>query len=177
MVDEKVVLGKGVNSRERIERKVVPLDKIAIVCDKLKGRGEKIVLMSGCFDILHGGHLDGICDASQYGRLVIGVNNDEFVRRLKGDGRPIRDQKDRAYSMAGFAPVHLVTIFNDDYELIKTVRPNFYIASMTSHVRIWDDQKRVNLLEKEIGAKIVEFGPEKRNSTTKIIQIILQVHL
>lgn len=167
----------GVNSRERVARKLIKEpNRLSEVCGIIKARGEKIVLMSGCFDIVHGGHLDGICDACQHGKLVIGINDDNFVRRLKGDGRPIRNEEERAYLMAGFSPVHLVTIFSDDYELIRTVRPDFYIASMTSHVKIWDDKERVKLLE-EVGAEIIEFGPEKRNSTTGIIEVILRVRI
>lgn len=165
------------NSRDRIGRKIInDPSKLSEVCGIVKARGEKIVLMSGCFDIVHGGHLDGICDACQYGKLVIGINDDDFVRRLKGENRPIRSQEERAYLMAGFAPVHLVTIFRDDYDLIRVVKPNFYIASMTSHVRIWDDHKRIELL-KEVGTEVVEFGLEKRNSTTRIIEIILKVQI
>lgn len=165
----------GVNSRERVARKIInEKNRLSEVCGLIRERGEGIVLMSGCFDIVHGGHLDGICDACQYGRLVIGINDDNFVKRLKGDSRPIRNQEERAYLMAGFAPVHLVTIFGDDYELIRTVRPNFYIASMTSHVKIWDDKDRIALL-KDVGTEIIEFGPEKRNSTTGIIEVILSL--
>lgn len=162
-------------NRKLVENRIIE-DKelLAQACADIKAKRGKIVLMTGCFDLIHGGHLDGICDASEYGKLIVGINSDESVRRLKGSGRPIRDQRERAYLMAGFSAVELVTIFDSDYELIKTVRPNYYIASMTSHIRIWEDKKRVSLLE-GINAEIIEFGEEKRNSTTRIIKVILEV--
>jgi len=165
---------KACGRREIIERRVLSGEELQEACKKLKESGKKIVLMSGCFDLLHVGHLDAVCDASEYGSLIVGINSDIFVKKLKGENRPIRDEKERASLMAGFSFVDYVTIFDDDYDLIESVRPDYYIASMTSHVRIWKDEKRVALL-KEIGAKIIEFGPEKRNSTTRIIKIILNV--
>ncbi len=162
--------------RKKVGEKIVTKESLSDICGNIKRQGEKIVLMSGCFDILHEGHLDGICDASEYGKLVIGINSDEFVRRLKGSNRPIRNQQERAYLMAGFSAVEFTTIFDDDYELIRYVRPDFYVASMTSHVKIWEDKDRVGLLD-ELGVEIVEFGPEKRNSTTGIIKIILNLRI
>lgn len=167
---------KSCRRREIIEKKIVSGERLREACEALKGSGKKIVLMSGCFDLLHAGHLDAICDASEYGNLIVGINSDVFVKRLKGENRPIRDEGERASLMAGFSFVEFVTVFDDDYELIKCVRPDYYIASMTSHARIWDDKERISLLE-EIGTKVIEFGPEKRNSTTRIIKIILNVEI
>ena len=127
------------------------------------------MLTSGCFDLLHGGHLEYICDAAELGCLVVGINSDEFVRKIKGPTRPVRLEDDRAFTMAGFSPVDLVVIFDCDYELIETVKPDIYVASSTSHVKIWEEEKRVKLLE-SIGAKIVEIGSKKTDSTTDIIK-------
>jgi D-beta-D-heptose 7-phosphate kinase/D-beta-D-heptose 1-phosphate adenosyltransferase len=162
--------------RKIVEKEVFSNECLAEHCQFLRMRGEKIVLMSGCFDILHVGHLDAICDASEYGNLVIGINSDVFVKKLKGENRPIRDERERASLMAGFKFVQAVTIFTNDCELIRCVKPDYYIASMTSHIRIWEDEERVNLL-RELGSEIVEFGLEKKNSTTRIIKIILNVEI
>lgn len=130
--------------------------------------GEKIVLTSGCFDLLHGGHLEYICTAGDMGFLVVGINNDQFVKRLKGDSRPIRNENDRAFTMAGFYSVGLVAIFDDDCELIQAVRPDIYVASSTSHVRVREDLLRMGLLE-SLGTTIVELQSEKQDSTTEMI--------
>lgn len=164
-------------SRRAVEDLVINDKKrLTQACCSLREKGEKIVLMTGCFDLLHAGHLDGICDASEYGSLVMGINSDAFVKRLKGENRPIRNQDERAYLMAGFAPVEFVTIFDDDCELMRAVRPHFYIASITSHEKVWDIPEQINLLN-EMGTEIITFGPEKRNSTTGIIKLILNLNL
>ena len=155
--------------REKIIRSLAQLH---VLCNNLKESRKKIVLTSGCFDLVHGGHLEYVYQASQYGFLVVGINSDEFVKRLKGEGRPIRDEVDRAFVMAGFEPVGFVTIFNQDDDLIRAVEPDVYVASTTSHVKIFDDVERVHLLN-WMGAQIVELGAQSRtNSTTNIIEKI-----
>lgn len=148
---------------------VATLSVLAQICQECKCSDENIVLTSGCFDLLHGGHLEYICDAAEMGHLVVGINSDASVRKLKGEGRPVRDQYDRAFTMAGFSPVELVAIFDCDYELIRAVRPDIYVVSSTSHVLVWDDKERVKLLE-GMGAKIVEIQSKKTDSTTDIIR-------
>jgi len=145
------------------------LEELRAACRKVKMRGEHISLTSGCFDLLHGGHLEYLCQAARYGHLVVGINSDAFVKKLKGEDRPIRSEEDRAFVMAGFYSVRLVVVFEDDYELIKAVSPDYYIASSTSHVSIWDDKRRVELL-KSLDSHLIELGSEKTDSTTSIIK-------
>ncbi len=142
-------------------------------CDAVRASGRKIVLTSGCFDLLHGGHLEYLVNASELGGenscLVVGLNSDAFVKRLKGEGRPIRKEGDRVFVMAGFSMVELAAVFDDDLALISAVHPDVYVASSTSHVRIGDDAPRVELL-KSIGAEVIEIGSDKTDSTTDIIK-------
>lgn len=149
--------------------KIIGLNGLEAVCKRARSHGNTVVLTSGCFDLLHGGHLEYLCAAAKLGYLVVGINSDVFVKTLKGKGRPVRDQEDRAFVVAGFSSVEIVTIFDCDYALINTVMPNIYIAYSTSHISIWSDEKRVSLLDK-IGARIVELGSAKRDSTTDIIK-------
>ncbi len=151
------------------EEKILPLGSLSEACSARRAEGKTVVLTSGCFDLLHGGHLHYICDAGELGFLVVGINSDQFVKRLKGENRPIRDQSDRAFLMAGFYPVQLVTIFDDDYELIRAVVPHIYVASVTSHVRVWEDTQRIALLE-ELGSQVIEIESKKQDSTTDIIR-------
>jgi D-glycero-beta-D-manno-heptose 1-phosphate adenylyltransferase len=145
------------------------IEKLAQICRRIRETEEVIVLTSGCFDLLHGGHLEYVCDAGEMGFLVVGINSDKFVKKLKGDSRPIRDQDDRAFTMAGFFPVGLVAVYDCDYELIEAVRPNVYVASTTSVRRVWDDARRVSILE-GMGSQIVEFDSKKTDSTSDIIR-------
>lgn len=130
---------------------------------------DSLVLTSGCFDLLHGGHLEYLLEAGSKGFLVVGVNSDPFVKKLKGSSRPIRGQSDRVFTIAGFEPVGLTVIFDDDVELIRAVRPNIYIASSTSHVRIWDDPSRLSELRR-INCVIFEISSKKEESTTNMIR-------
>lgn len=131
--------------------------------------GEKIVLTSGCFDILHGGQLKHLCESSVHGFLIVGINSNASVRRLKGDSRPVRDQEDRLFVVAGLKPVGLAVIFDDDIELIQASRPDIYIASATSNIRIWDDTRRLRIL-RDMNIPIIELPILKEESTTQIIE-------
>lgn len=78
-------------------------------------RTERVVFTNGCFDILHRGHVAYLTQARALGdRLIVGVNTDASVRRLKGPGRPVVEQGDRAYVLAALACVDVVTLFDDD---------------------------------------------------------------
>ena len=133
-----------------------------------------LVLTSGCFDLVHGEHLTYLCRAAEYGRLVVGVNSDASVKRLKGPERPIRGEADRAYLLAGFGMVALTAVFDDDLDLIRAVRPDVYVASTTSRVLVNEDLPRVALL-REIGCRIVELGSTANESTTDMIARMARV--
>lgn len=151
-------------------QKIAPsLSELSDICKSCKKNGEVVVLTSGCFDLLHGGHLEYICEAGLLGYLIVGINSDKFVKKLKGDDRPIRTERDRAFTMAGFYPVQHVAIFDCNKELIKAVTPDIYVASSTSHVLLADDHERSDLL-KLLGTEIVEIGSKKLDSTSDMIR-------
>jgi rfaE bifunctional protein nucleotidyltransferase chain/domain len=88
---------------------------------------QKIVFTNGCFDLLHQGHIDYLAKAADQGDvLVIGLNTDESVKRIKGNGRPVQDENSRALLLASLRFVDAVVLFNEDtpYHLIKTVQPD-----------------------------------------------------
>jgi len=90
----------------------------------------KIVFTNGCFDILHRGHVEYLAKASQEGDiLIVGLNSDESVSRLKGKDRPIQDIHSRSMLLAAFQFIHAVVVFNEDtpYELIKLIQPDMLI--------------------------------------------------
>jgi D-beta-D-heptose 7-phosphate kinase/D-beta-D-heptose 1-phosphate adenosyltransferase len=92
-----------------------------------KRRGERIVFTNGCFDLLHVGHVRSLAEARGLGdRLVVAVNSDTSVRRLKGAGRPLLPARERAEVVASLACVDWVAIFRDDtpLSLIRAVRPD-----------------------------------------------------
>ena len=90
----------------------------------------KIVFTNGCFDVLHRGHVEYLNAARALGdALVVGVNTDDSVRRLKGPGRPVNPQEDRAYVLAGLAAVDAVTLFGEDTprELVAALLPDVLV--------------------------------------------------
>ena len=92
--------------------------------------GERIVFTNGCFDLLHYGHVCYLAQARELGdRLVVGVNSDESVGRLKGPGRPVKDERTRLYLLAAFEYVDVVVLFEEDtpYELIKALEPDVLV--------------------------------------------------
>lgn len=95
-----------------------------------------VVFTNGCFDVLHRGHMellrycdDLILDSDGFGDVIVGLNSDSSVKRLKGDNRPINNQEDRKYLLDSIKFVDEVIIFNEDtpYELIKKVKPDVIV--------------------------------------------------
>ncbi|MBN1826301.1 MAG: D-glycero-beta-D-manno-heptose 1-phosphate adenylyltransferase [Candidatus Eisenbacteria bacterium] len=83
--------------------------------EELRCRGEKVVFTNGCFDVLHAGHLDVLRSARAEGDfLVVGLNGDDSVRRLKGEGRPLVGQEERAELLAALEPVDRVVLFHEE---------------------------------------------------------------
>lgn len=95
-----------------------------------KFKDQKIVFTNGCFDLLHAGHIDYLLKAAELGDvLIIGLNGDDSVQRLKGKNRPLNNQKARALVLASLAFVTAVVIFDEDtpYELIREIQPDVLV--------------------------------------------------
>ncbi len=110
--------------------KITALDAAAMQVDAWRTAGERVVFTNGCFDLLHAGHVRLLHAAAQEGsKLVVGLNSDASVKRLKGAHRPILKQEDRASILAALQCVDLVVLFEDDtpLELIRTLRPDVLV--------------------------------------------------
>jgi len=110
--------------------KIYTTDELTNQIRNWKGSGEKIVFTNGCFDILHLGHIDYLEKASDKGdRLVVGLNTDESVRKLKGEDRPVNSEYARARMLAALGFVDAVVAFGEDtpYKLIKTLEPTVLV--------------------------------------------------
>ncbi|MGD1044879.1 MAG: D-glycero-beta-D-manno-heptose 1-phosphate adenylyltransferase [Bacteroidota bacterium] len=109
---------------------VVTRADLVQIREKLKREGKEVVFTNGCFDIVHRGHIEYLTKAKALGDvLLVGINTDASVRRLKGTTRPIVCQDDRALVLAAFRMVDYVCLFDEDtpYELIKTVVPDVLV--------------------------------------------------
>jgi D-beta-D-heptose 7-phosphate kinase/D-beta-D-heptose 1-phosphate adenosyltransferase len=102
-------------------------ETIERVARQLRQRGESIVFTNGCFDLLHRGHVEYLEASRACGdRLIVGLNSDASVRRLKGPDRPVVTEQDRSYILAALGCVDYVAVFADDtpYELIRRIQPD-----------------------------------------------------
>jgi D-beta-D-heptose 7-phosphate kinase / D-beta-D-heptose 1-phosphate adenosyltransferase len=105
-------------------------DEISTIISELKNKGKKIVFTNGCFDILHIGHIKYLEKSKSFGDiLILGLNSDDSIRRLKGENRPINTQTDRAYILASLEVVDYLVIFEEDtpFELIKLIKPDVLV--------------------------------------------------
>ena len=114
----------------QIESKIVSLPDATELVSQWKADGQKVVFTNGCFDVLHYGHVCYLSEAKGLGhKLIIGLNSDASVRRLKGETRPINGQKERATLLATLGFVDAVVVFDEDTpeKLIEAVKPDFLV--------------------------------------------------
>lgn len=154
-----------------IEGKIKRREDLSKVRSNLAEQGKVVVFTNGCFDILHRGHVEYLEKASNVGDiLIIGLNNDQSTNRLKGKGRPIMPQEDRAYILASLASVDYVSIFDEDtpLELIKVVKPDFLIKGSDYNL---DEIVGRDFVE-QIGGKVLTIPLVPERSTNDIIKKI-----
>ncbi|MES2479242.1 MAG: D-glycero-beta-D-manno-heptose 1-phosphate adenylyltransferase [Bacteroidota bacterium] len=113
-----------------IQNKIMDKTSLLRFCQSQKVKGRKIVFTNGCFDILHHGHIDILAKAADEGNiLVIGLNTDSSVKRLKGNERPVNNEGDRALLLASLLCVDAVCLFEEDTPLsiIKAINPDVLV--------------------------------------------------
>jgi len=133
--------------------------------------GKRIILTNGCFDLFHAGHVRYLAGAKELGGvLVVGINSDEQVRQLKGDGRPHTPQDERAEIISALRCVDLVTIFHEPTvtELIRAIRPDFH-AKGTDYTVDTVPEREIVL---EYGGRVAIVGDPKDHSSTDVIRRI-----
>ncbi len=152
---------------------VKTLDEIMILRKQFKNENKKVVFTNGVFDLIHAGHVDYLIKAKSLGDvLIVGMNSDASVKRIKGNSRPILAEKERAFIISNLKPVDFVTIFEEDTpaNLIQNIIPDVLVKGAD-----WS-------LDKIVGREIVEVaGGEVKaiqfvndQSTSKIIKSILE---
>ena len=145
------------------EEHIKTLNEIIALCTELKTRGKRVVFTNGCFDLLHAGHVKYLETAKSFGDvLIIGLNSDRSVTALKGEGRPINSQMDRAYILAALEVVDYVVIFDEDtpYKLIKAIKPHTLVKG--------GDYEDKEVIGQDIAdeLKLVEFVDGKSSTQT-----------
>lgn len=107
--------------------KIKALSNAELQVKEWQNNGDKVVFTNGCFDLVHRGHVEYLNKAAEKGqKLVLGLNSDASVKRLKGETRPIVDEESRAILLAAFEFIDLVVLFDEDtpYELISALQPD-----------------------------------------------------
>ena len=160
---------KNMNHFDKICSKILDGKNLDAWLDACRNEGKSIVFTNGCFDILHRGHVEYLAKAAAFGDvMVIGLNTDASVKRLKGPSRPVNDEKSRAFVLAGLEFVSAVVLFDEDtpYNLIKTVQPDVLVKG--------SDYKPENIVGYDIvtakGGKVVTVDLVEGFSTTKTIE-------
>ena len=143
------------------------------IIEQQKKDGKKIVSTNGCFDVLHRGHVAYLQEAKNMGDiLVVGLNSDKSVKRIKGESRPINDQESRAFVVDALKSVDFVVVFNEEtpIEMLKIIKPKY-------HVKGGDYSGKI--IESEIvesgGGEIVFVNFIDGFSSTKIINKLNEV--
>ena len=140
--------------------KIVELNELSNRCQKLRAAGKKIVATNGCFDLLHVGHVRYLQTARAFGDLlVVGLNGDRSVLELKGAGRPITTQRDRAEILAALACVDLVTVFPDlrATKFLAAVRPAVYVKGGDYTPRTLNEEELAILKEMRAAIRLIPF--------------------
>jgi rfaE bifunctional protein nucleotidyltransferase chain/domain len=167
------VAAQSQNQSERMSRKIVEFQELSDRCEKLRSAGNKIVATNGCFDLLHVGHVRYLQAARALGDvLVVGLNGDGSVRRLKGPGRPITGESDRAEILAALQSVDLVTVFPEvrATKFLAAARPAVYVKGGDYTPQTLDEQELAIL--KQIGASVRLIPFETGYSTSELIHQI-----
>ncbi len=161
-----------VGGRSNLSRaKIKSVSELARIVSRLKASGKCVVFTNGCFDILHYGHTRYLEEARSCGdALVVAVNSDASVRRIKGPKRPVVGEKDRAGVIASLASVDYVTIFGQDtpLEVIRRIKPDVLVKGA--------DWKTKDIAGADLvlasGGKVVRIRLQKGRSTTALLKKI-----
>lgn len=157
------------NKFEAVEKKIYNREQIPQMLALWRFQNKKIVFSNGCFDILHRGHVEYLAKAASLGDiLIVGLNTDDSVKRIKGEGRPVQDEISRALVLSSLQFVNAVILFDEDtpYELIKLVQPDILVKG--------SDYKAKEIVGYDIvtakGGKVVTIDLIKGYSTTRMIE-------
>ena len=127
---ELIELWMSLQEGKYVEKSVYSWEEMKSIVQQWQDRGDIVVFTNGCFDILHRGHITYLQEAAQLGdRLIIGLNSNDSVRRLKGETRPLVDEEDRAYLLSALGCVDGVVLFDEDTpsQLLEIIRPNILV--------------------------------------------------
>lgn len=166
LIDLWMSLQKG----KSIEKSLYSWEEMKTLVRQWQDQGDTVVFTNGCFDILHRGHITYLQEAAQLGdRLIIGLNSDASVRRLKGEARPLVGEEDRAYLLSALSCVDSVVLFDEDTpsQLLETIRPNILVKG--------GDYKVEEVIGREFVDSVQILSFKDGYSTTNVVNKIVNL--
>lgn len=151
--------------------RIVTAEELARIRAEMDNAGRRLVFTNGCFDLLHAGHVRYLQQARELGNaLAVGLNSDRSVRELKGEGRPVNAQDDRAEVLAALGCVDFVVIFDGKRatEILRAVRPHVYAKGGDYTPESLDADEREVLLAAGADIRILPLVPGR--STTSVLE-------
>lgn len=152
---------------------ILEISQLLEIRNKLRSEKWKVVFTNGCFDILHAGHVDYLTKSKALGDiLIVGLNSDSSIKKIKGDKRPVIPQAERAVLVANLKPVDYVTFFDESTpkELIEKLIPDILVKGADWSVE--------NIVGRDIveanGGEVKTISFVNDQSTSKIIKLILE---
>jgi len=150
---------------------ILTLKEFQKIRQDIKEKNLKLVFTNGCFDILHRGHIVYLNKAKSLGDLlIVGLNSDNSVKKLKGSNRPYNNENDRAFVLDNLKAVDYIILFSEDtpYNLIKDVKPDYLVKGGD-----WKEEEIVGSeIVKEYGGKVISLKYIDDYSTTSLINKI-----
>jgi len=160
---------------------IAKISELGSIVAELKRSGRKIVFTNGVFDILHRGHVDYLNKSKEFGDiLIVGINSDRSVKRLKGDGRPINCEEDRAVIIDSLKAVDYAVIFGDDtpYSLISLINPDILVKGGDYDPSVTDPSDKKYIVGSDIirknGGKVLTVSLVPGRSSTLTIKKITE---
>lgn len=148
------------------------IEELKVIREKLKKENKRVVFTNGCFDLIHAGHVDYLTKARKFGdALIVGLNSDNSIRRIKGDKRPILLEDERSFIISNLKPVDYVVLFEEDTpgKLIEELIPDILVKGA--------DWAIENIVGREVveanGGEVKTIEFVNNQSTSKIIDSIL----
>jgi len=155
--------------------KVIKVSKLAYLVKTLKKKKKKIVFTNGCFDLIHPGHIKLLSSAKKQGEvLILGLNSDSSIRKIKGEKRPILKEKGRIEILSAITYIDYIVVFKEEtpFKLIKIIKPDVLVKGGD-----WEEKDIVGAdLVKKQGGKVVRIRLKKGYSTTTLIEKIKKIY-
>ena len=159
-----------------LEEKIIPMEALPAWREALRLANKQLVVTNGCFDILHAGHVTYLSAARAQGdMLLVGLNSDTSVRKLKGEGRPIQTEADRATVLAALAAVDGVCIFSGKRatRFLELAQPNVYVKGGDYTVTELPAKERAEV--QRHGGRIVVLDLVPGQSSSRLVELIAEL--